>query len=154
MLYKKSRRLAFLSVVSAAFALALAGSSAAQDEEKPPIFREYKGVSIGMAASEARAKLGSPTEKGDAQDFFAFSEKNTAQVYYDGGKVTAISVTFTNPAADAPAPKTLFGSDIEAKPDGSMYKMVRYPKAGYWLSYSRTAGEQPMVIITMMKIGK
>jgi len=36
-------------------------------------------------------------------------------------------------------PKQIFSGEIEVKPDGSMYKMVRYPKAGCWLSYNRTA---------------
>ena len=41
--------------------------------------------------------------------------------------------------------------EIEAKPDGSMYQMTPYKEAGYWVAYSRTPGEQPMVIITMQK---
>ena len=110
----------------AVFALCLAPAAFAQDEEtKDPVFREFKGVRIGMSADECRAKLGAPTDKGDAQDFYAVSEK--------------------------PTPKSVFGADIEAKADGSLYKMVRYPKAGYWLSYSRTPGDSPMVIITMQK---
>ncbi|MCA1612818.1 MAG: hypothetical protein LC800_01440 [Acidobacteria bacterium] len=135
------------------FALCLAPASFAQDEEtKDPVFREFKGVRIGMSADECRAKLGSPTDKGDAQDFYAVSEKQIVQVFYTGGKVSAISVNFLDSTADAPTPKSVFGADIEAKADGSLYKMVRYPKAGYWLSYSRTAGDSPMVIITMQKI--
>lgn len=137
----------------AAFALCLAPAAFAQDEEtKDPVFREFKGVRIGMSADECRAKLGSPTDKGDAQDFYAVSEKQMVQVYYVTGKVSAISVSFLNPSADTPTPKAVFGADIEAKADGSLYKMVRYPKAGYWLSYSRTPGDSPMVIITMQKL--
>jgi hypothetical protein len=40
---------------------------------------------------------------------------------------------------------------IEAKPDGSMYKMTTYPQAGYWVAYSRTPGDAPLVMITMQK---
>jgi len=29
---------------------------------------------------------------------------------------------------------------------------VRYPKAGYWVSYNRTAGNSPMITITMQAI--
>ena len=32
-----------------------------------------------------------------------------------------------------------------------MYKMVSYPKAGYWVAYSRTAGDEPLTIITMQR---
>jgi hypothetical protein len=138
----------------AVFTLCLAPAAFAQDEEaKDPVFREFKGVHIGMAAAECRAKLGSPTDKSDANDFYAIGEKQTVQVYYDGGKkVSAIAFTFLDSPADAPTPKSIFGADIAPKADGSVYKMVRYPKAGYWLSYSRTAGDSPMVIITMQKI--
>lgn len=138
----------------ALFALCLAPAAFAQDEEtKDPHFRDFKGVQIGMSAADARAKLGSPTDKSDTNDFYAHGGKQIVQVFYDGGKkVSAISVSFLNSPADAPTPKSVFGSDVEAKPDGSCYKMVRYPKAGYWLSYSRTTGTSTMVIITMQKI--
>ena len=58
----------------------------------------------------------------------------------------------TDPAKAAPAPKSVFGSDVAPKADGSIYRMVRYPKAGYWVSYSRTAGADPMVTVTMQKM--
>jgi hypothetical protein len=76
------------------------------------------------------------------------------QVIYDKAtrKVTAISVDFVNGASSPITPQQVFGSDIESKPDGSKYKLVRYPKAGYWVSYSRTAGETPMITITMQKL--
>jgi hypothetical protein len=32
-----------------------------------------------------------------------------------------------------------------------MYKMVNYPAAGYWVAYSRTPGDEPMVMVTMQK---
>ena len=43
------------------------------------------------------------------------------------------------------------GEGLEARADGSMYKMTPYPRAGYRVAYSRTGGEQPMVIVTMQK---
>ena len=67
-------------------------------------------------------------------------------------KVVAISIDFMGGLNDAPSPKQVLGADIEAKPDGSIYKLVRYPKAGYWVSYNRTAGDSPLVSITMQKI--
>ena len=41
--------------------------------------------------------------------------------------------------------------EVEAKPDGSLHRKVDYPKAGFWVAYSRTQGDAPMVSITMQK---
>lgn len=123
-----------------------------KDEDAPP-YREYKGVRIGMACEEARKLLGSPADKDDAQDFYVFSETETAQVFYDKEKkVFAIAAVYLNGAAKSvPTAKAVLGSEIEPKPDGSLHKMVSYPKAGYWVSYSRTSGESPLVTVTMQK---
>jgi hypothetical protein len=127
--------------------------NAAPDEN--PVFHEYRGVKIGWLADEVRKKLGNPANKGDEQDFYVFAEaKETAQVLYDKAtsKVTAISIDFTNGASEVITPQQVFGADIDAKPDGSKYKMVRYPKAGYWVSYSRTAGDTPIITITIQQL--
>ncbi len=124
-----------------------------QAAEAEPPFKEYKGVRIGMEAEEARKKLGSPTDKSDAQDFYLVSEKESVQVMYDREKkVSAIALIYMNAADKAPMAKSVIGEEIEARPDGSLYKLVRYPKAGYWVSYSRTAGDPPIVSITMQKM--
>ena len=124
---------------------------AALAPDENPVFQEYRGVKIGWVADEVRKKLGSPANKGDEQDFYVFGEKETAQVLYDKGQVTAISVDFMNGAKEAITPQQVFGADIEAKPDGSKYKLVRYPKAGYWVSYSRTAGDSPIITVTIQR---
>ena len=120
--------------------------------EEDPVFHEYRGVKIGWVADEVRKKLGNPANKGDEQDFYVFGEKETCQVLYDKGQVTAISIDFMNGAKEVITPQQVFGADIEAKPDGSKYKMVRYPKAGYWVSYSRTAGETPIITVTIQRL--
>ena len=118
-----------------------------------PLFIEYKGVRIGMDMDEARKKLGEPTDKSDVQDFFQFSEKESCQVYYDKvRKVMAVSVNYVGDASGAPLPKVVLGTEIEAKADGAMYKMVRYPESGYWVSYNKTGGTDPLVTVTMQKI--
>jgi hypothetical protein len=139
---------------TASNATASKNRTAASGEEQQPVFLDYRGVKLGWLAEEVRKKLGSPANKGDEQDFYIFSEKETAQVLYDKAtnKVTAISVDFTSGARDVITPQQVFGSDIEAKPDGSKYKLVRYPKAGYWVSYSRTAGDTPIVTVTIQKL--
>jgi hypothetical protein len=125
---------------------------AAPDES--PIFQEYRGVQLGWLADDVRKKLGNPADKGDEQDFYVFGEKETAQILYDKAthKVTAISVDFMNGASGVITPQQVFGADFETKPDGSKHKLVRYPKAGYWVSYSRTAGDTPIVTITIQKM--
>jgi len=124
---------------------------AAREEE--PVFLDYRGVKLGALADEVRKKLGNPANKGDEQDFYMFGEKETAQVLYDKAtsQVTAISVDFMSGARDVITPQQVFGADIDAKPDGSKYRLVRYPKAGFWVSYSRTAGDNPIVTVTIQK---
>lgn len=118
-----------------------------------PLYVEYKGISIGMVADEVRKKLGTPADKSDTQDFFMFSEKESAQVFYDKDhKVMAVSVNYVGDDSGAPLPKLVLGTDIEAKADGAMYKLVRYPDAGYWVSYNRTGGGDPLVTVTMQKM--
>ena len=124
-------------------------ASAPADE---PLYAEFKGLKLGASQSEARKLLGNPQEKDKTQDFFVFSDRERARVYYDDkGSVSAIIVTYIGKLAAAPPPKAVLGSDVEAKQDGSMYKMVNYPKAGYWVAYSRTAGDEPLTIITMQR---
>ena len=122
--------------------------------EEDPLFLEYRGIQIGWLADEVRKKRGVPRDKSDEQDLYVFDDKEMCQVIYDKTtrKVTAISVDFMNGANSPITPQQVFGSDVESKPDGSKYKLVRYPKAGYWVSYSRTAGDSPMITITMQKL--
>jgi hypothetical protein len=117
-----------------------------------PVFTDYRGVKIGMAAEEVRAKL-DRLNKGDRQDFLAFSERESAQIYYDDtGKVKAISIDYFGDNSNAPAPDAVLGTELQAKGDGSMYQLNRYPEEGYWVSYNRTAGDKPIVTITMQKM--
>lgn len=141
-----------LSISAVAFAQTNKPRGGGGDDQ--PVFQEYRGVQLGWLADDVRKKLGNPADKGDEQDFYVFSEKETAQILYDKAtrKVTAISVDFLNGATSVLTPQQVFGSDIEAKPDGSKYKLVRYPKAGYWLSYSRTAGDSPIITVTIQQI--
>jgi hypothetical protein len=116
------------------------------------VFDDYRGVAIGMTADEVRSKLKN-VKKGDHQDFLNSSEHETAQIYYDDkGKVTAISIDYFGDNSSAPTPEMVLGTAIAAKPDGSMYQLNRYSEAGYWVSYNRTAGDKPIVTITMQKM--
>jgi len=142
-----------LTICGVSFAQTTRNRTGATPEEDP-VFLDYKGVKIGWLADEVRKKLGNPANKGDEQDLYLFGEKETCQVLYDKAtnKVTAISVDFMNGASEVITPKQVFGGEIDSKPDGSMYKLVRYPKAGYWVSYSRTAGDSPIISVTIQKL--
>ena len=122
--------------------------------EEQPLFSDYRGVQIGWLADDVRKKLGNPADKGEEQDFYVFNEKETAQILYDKAthKVVTISVDFATGASGVITPQQVFGADIEEKPDGSKHKLVRYPKAGFWISYSRTAGDTPIVTVTIQKL--
>ena len=144
--------LALLAAASTTVATAQQRASEKKAVDKP-LFIEYKGVRIGMDADEVRKKLGEPTDKGDIQDFFQFTEKESCQVYYDKvRKVMAVSINYVGDASGAPLPKVVLGVEIEAKSDGAMYKMIRYPEDGYWVSYNKTGGADPLVTVTMQKI--
>jgi hypothetical protein len=129
-------------------------SGAASGGNDDPVLLDYRGIQIGWIADEVRKKLGTPVDKGDEQDLYVFNEKEMCSVIYDKAtrKVTAISIDFMNGASNPITPQQVFGSDVETKSDGSKYRLVRYPKAGYWVSYNRTAGDTPMITITMQKI--
>jgi len=133
-----------------------AGTGSAQRKpgaDDQPVFNEYRGVQLGMTTADVRKKLGDPKDKSAEQDFYIFNETETAQVVYDKtAKVIAISADFMSPNSAAPSAKDVFGADVVAKPDGSMHKLVRFPKAGYWLSYNRTGGADFVVTIQLQKL--
>jgi hypothetical protein len=142
-----------LTCIAFATDSSLAQRRIAPDEQEQPAFSDFKGVRLGMKTDEARKKLGSPTDKGAEQDFYVFNDTQAVQVFYDkAGVVTAISIDFMSGANAVPSAKAVLGTEAETKADGSVYKMLRYPKAGYWVSYSRTAGNSPTTTITMQKI--
>ena len=64
------------------------------------------------------------------------------------GKVTAIVVTFRD-GTGAPKAEEVFGPNekIEVKEDGALFHMVRYPDAGYWVSYSSQGSGKPVILM-------
>ncbi len=132
-------------------AKATTSSTSSAKTPNTPVFTDYRGVTIGMSVDEVRAKL-DRLNKGKGQDFLVISERESAQIYYDAeGKVSAISIDYLD-SSNAPDPNSVLGVALEAKADGSMYQLNRYPNQGYWVSYNRTAGEKPIVTITMQKM--
>jgi hypothetical protein len=117
-----------------------------------PFYTDYKGVRIGMTAAEVRTKLGQSGMRVDDQEFYVFSDRETAQFVYDSANtVIGISVDYLG-GVGAPDYRSVVGPDINMKPDGSMYKLIRYEQLGFWVSYNRTGNNSvSMVTITIQK---
>lgn len=119
-----------------------------------PVLQDYRGIKIGMAASDVRAKLGKAQSDDKDGFLYVFSDDESAQILVDGEqKVRTISVMF---GGDNPKPikcEDIFGKNVEAEKqaNGALYKLVKYTEAGYWVSYSRMAGDKPSVMMVMQK---
>ena len=114
-----------------------------------PLVSDYKGLRLGMSAEQVRAKLGEPALKADDQDYYIISATETAQFAYDAKhKVVTISVDYSGPTV--PDYRNITGPVIDQRPDGSLYKVVRYEAQGFWVSYNRTANG--IVTVTIQRI--
>ena len=118
-----------------------------------PIYREYRGVRLGMTAEETRAKLGTPVLMSNEQDFYVLSANETTQIAYDAfQKVVAISTDYTG-GVGAPDYKSVVGEGmLLQRPDGSLFRMEQYHSAGMWVSYNKSAAVVPVVTITIQII--
>ena len=118
-----------------------------------PLYTEYRGISLGMTAAEARTKLGEPAMKSNEQDFFVVSPNETTQIVYDVfQKVVTISTDYAG-GVGAPDYKAVVGEGmLLERPDGSLFRMVQYPSAGMWVSYNKSAAVVPVVTITIQLI--
>ena len=114
------------------------------------LYRQYRGVHLGMTAVEVRAKLGEPAMKSDEQDFYVVSAKETAHIVYDAGhKVVTISTDYTG-GVGAPDYKSVVGEGLlQQRPDGSLFRMVVYDSERFWVSYNKSSSEVPVVTVTI-----
>ena len=86
------------------------------------LFSEYRGVKIGMPATDVRTKLGTAKDQTDTQDQYIFSDSESALVYYDGSHaVSAIMITFTGDVTKAPTAKDVFGQDLTPNDQGTIF---------------------------------
>jgi hypothetical protein len=114
-----------------------------------PLYREYRGVRLGMTAAEARAKLGEPAMKSDEQDFYVISANETAQIGYVEQRVATISTDYTG-GVGAPDYKGVVGEGLLLqRPDGSLFRMVLYDSERFWVSYNKSTSVVPVVTITI-----
>ena len=119
-----------------------------------PVLQNYKDIKIASAADEVRDKLGKAVID-DKDGFYYEFDDEIVQIRLDADKtIRLISVTYAAKNQNAPKLEDVFGTEIAAEPrtDGIIYKLVRYPEAGYWVAYSRPAGEKPTVTVTMQKL--
>lgn len=114
-----------------------------------PLFREYRGVRLGMTAAETRAKLGEPAYKSDEQDFYVISTNETAQVAYKAQKVVTISIDYAG-GAGAPDYRSVVGEGLLLeRPDGSLFRMVMNDAERFWVTYNKSASAVPLVTVTI-----
>ena len=125
----------------------------AKGQDQQPLYREYRGVRLGMTAAETRAKLGTPVMMSNEQDYYVVSSTETAQIAYDAfQKVLTISTDYTG-GVGAPDYKAVVGEGmLLQRPDGSLFRMVQYPSEGIWVSYNKSAAMVPVVTITIQLI--
>ena len=121
-----------------------------------PVMTDYKGVKIGMTADEVRDKLDKKPKVADKTGFYyIFSDNETAQIGLDKDKkVRVISAMYSGKDANAPKYEDVFGKDVpmQTKPNGRVYNLVRYPDAGFWVAYNRSAGDNPTTTVTIQKM--
>ncbi|HEY0375904.1 MAG TPA: hypothetical protein VGC87_03010 [Pyrinomonadaceae bacterium] len=117
-----------------------------------PLFRDYRGITIGMTADQVHARLGTPQEASKGQEYYPRSESEFAQVIYDSAqRVKVVAVTYVGEAA-APTAQAVFDEEVAAAADGAIHKAVNYPAAGYSVSYYRTGGTDPLITVTIQKL--
>ena len=117
------------------------------------IIQEYRGVFVGTDRDQVHQKLGKPKDASAGEDDFEISNDESVRVFYDDAKkVKALVITYSGKLDTAPKPNDVIGEPIEPRPDGGMYKMVRLEAKGFWVSYVKTAGDNPSVMITVQSL--
>ena len=114
-----------------------------------PLYREYRGIRLGMTATEVRARLGDPVLKSDEQDYFQISANELAQIAYNAEKRVVTISTDYNLGIGAPDCKSVVGGELRKRPNGSEFAMVMYESEHVWVSYNRGPNSASAVTITI-----
>lgn len=129
-------------------------TSPSQAAVPAPFLKEYRKVSIGMTADTLRDAWGKPANEYSDGLFYEMSDSETIQIVLGPEKkITAIAITFIE-GKGAPSFAQVFGDGVtpEKRENGSVYRMVRYPDAGYWVAYYVGPTEKADVSLTMQKL--
>jgi hypothetical protein len=129
-------------------------SSAPVKKSSMPAMSAFRNVSIGMPADKVKESWGKAKIEDKDGFLFELSDSETAQVRIGpDGKVMTIAVTFAG-GKGAPTLTEVFGEGAAAdsSQNGTVYKMVRYPDAGYWVSYFVGSGENAITTLTIQKL--
>ncbi len=149
----RSLLVAAIVVIATMAAFAQDGQTAKQSG---PVITDLKGIKIGMTKDEVREKLGKPSTSDKSSMVYTLSKIETAQIGLNSkGNVRTIALIYTHEDANTPKFSDDFGPDVpmETKKNGSVYKLVRYPSAGFWIAYSRSIiDKKPLTTITMRKL--
>ena len=118
-----------------------------------PAAPSVRDIELGMSVDDVKAKLGKPEVTDDTGMYFTLSGGDSVQIGLDENKkVRTVAAVYAAGSKLAPSPDEVLGDAVE-KTDGDMYKMVRYPDKGYWVSYSRSGSDKkPLVVVTLRKI--
>lgn len=147
-------RIVLLLLIGLLF-LAVSVRSQNTTRKNAPFWKEYRGVTLGMTADDLTKKLGDPRSTDESGVFYVFSETENAQFLFDREKkVRTISIAYGAEHSQCPTYADIFGPAAVAEPkeDGSIFKMMRYEEAGFWITFNKTAGEKATIIITVQKL--
>jgi hypothetical protein len=121
-----------------------------------PAISDLDGISIGMTADQVKEKLGKADSGDETGMYYSLNNGESMQLGLDSdGTIKMIAMIYSGKGTKAPEPSEVFGAENSVTPgsDGKIYKMVRYPSAGYWVAYSRlNLDAGPMTTITIQKI--
>jgi hypothetical protein len=122
-----------------------------------PAVKDLRGISLGMTVDEVKSKLGKPLSQDDSGLYYSFSNSESAQIGLDpAGKVRTIATIYSGGDQNAPKFEDVFGPNVQvaASDNGRVYKMVRYPSAGFWIAYSKIGSDKnELTTVTMRRIG-
>jgi hypothetical protein len=134
----------------------VAAQPAVEAAAPAPFIDDVSGVSVGMTADEVKDKLGKPESSDASSMYYELDGSKTLRLRLDADKkVSLIAAMYMGNDANPPKVTDVFGPDVNIEPgeNGSVYKMVRYPSAGFWVAYSRlNAGGDPLTTITIQKL--
>lgn len=131
-----------------------ADNQVTQSPAAPATEKVFRNVALGMSPDDVESLLGDPKIKDERGFLYNLSDSETAQIEIGPEKkVTAVAFMFAN-GKGAPSLAEVFGAGVTAdpQPNGTIYKMVRYEDAGFWISYYAGSGGNAVTTVTIRKL--